>query len=86
MCCRVVEFIRFGDRVQVQTMLISLREKNSNIKIWKIIQDFKAETNEHSFYNLFVVLLTTKPPEMSVRIESNRLMCFCDIRSVFCTN
>lgn len=60
--------IRFGDRVQVQTMLISLREKNSNIKIWKIIQDFKAETNEHSFYNLFVVLLTTKPPEMLVRI------------------
>lgn len=49
-------------------MLISLREKNSNIKIWKIIQDFKAETNEQSFYNLFVVLLTTKPPEMLVRI------------------
>lgn len=68
MCCRVVESIRFGDRVQVQTMLISLREKNSNIKIWKIIQDFKAETKEHSFYNLFVVLLTTKPPEMLVRI------------------
>lgn len=68
MCCRVVGLIRFGDRVQVQTMLISLREKNSNIKIWKIIQDFKAETNEHSFYNLFVVLLTTKPPEMLVRI------------------
>lgn len=68
MCCRVVESIRVGDRVQVQTMLISLREKNSNIKIWKIIQDFKAETNEHSFYNLFVVLLTTKPPEMLVRI------------------
>lgn len=68
MCCRVVELIRVGDRVQVQTMLISLREKNSNIKIWKIIQDFKAETNEHSFYNLFVVLLTTKPPEMLVRI------------------
>lgn len=68
MCCRVVGLIRFGDRVQVQTMLISLREKNSNIKIWKLIQDFKAETNEHSFYNLFVVLLTTKPPEMSVRI------------------
>lgn len=64
----MVELIRFGDRVQVQTMLISLREKNSNIKIWKIIQDFKAETNEHSFYNLFVVLLTTKPPEMLVRI------------------
>lgn len=64
----MVESIRFGDRVQVQTMLISLREKNSNIKIWKIIQDFKAETNEHSFYNLFVVLLTTKPPEMLVRI------------------
>lgn len=68
MCCRVVELIRVGDRVQVQTMLISLREKNANIKIWKIIQDFKAETNEHSFYNLFVVLLTTKPPEMLVRI------------------
>lgn len=68
MCCRVVGLIRFGDRVQVQTMLISLREKNSNIKIWKLIQDFKAETNEHSFYNLFVVLLTTKPPEMSVCI------------------
>lgn len=68
MCCRVLELIRFGDRVQVQTMLISLREKNANIKIWKIIQDFKAETNEHSFYNLFVVLLTTKPPEMLVRI------------------
>lgn len=65
----MVESIRFGDRVQVQTMLISLREYNiSNIKIWKIIQDFKAETNEHSFYNLFVVLLTTKPPEMLVRI------------------
>lgn len=64
----MVELIRVGDRVQVQTMLISLREKNSNIKIWKIIQDFKAETNEHSFYNLFVVLLTTKPPEMLVRI------------------
>lgn len=64
----MVESIRFGDRVQVQTMLISLREKNSNIKIWKIIQDFKAETNEHSFYNLFVVLLTTKPPEMLIRI------------------
>lgn len=64
----MVESIRFGDRVQVQTMLISLREKNFNIKIWKIIQDFKAETNEHSFYNLFVVLLTTKPPEMLVRI------------------
>lgn len=64
----MVESIRFGDRVQVQTMLISLREKNSNIKIWKIIQDFKAETKEHSFYNLFVVLLTTKPPEMLVRI------------------
>lgn len=64
----MVESIRFGDRVQVQTMLISLREKNSNIKIWKIIQDFKAETNEHSFYNLFVVFLTTKPPEMLVRI------------------
>lgn len=64
----MVESIRFGDRVQVQTMLISLREKNSNIKIWKIIQDFKAETNEHSFYNLFVVLLTNKPPEMLVRI------------------
>lgn len=64
----MVGLIRFGDRVQVQTMLISLREKNSNIKIWKIIQDFKAETNEHSFYNLFVVLLTTKPPEMLVRI------------------
>lgn len=64
----MVESIRFGDRVQVQTMLISLREKNSNIKIWKIIQDFKAETNEHSFFNLFVVLLTTKPPEMLVRI------------------
>lgn len=68
MCCGVVESIRVGDRVHVQTMLISLREKNSNIKIWKIIQDFKAETNEHSFYNLFVVLLTTKPPEMLVRI------------------
>lgn len=68
LCCRVVELIRFGDRVQVQTMLISLREKNSTIKIWKIIQDFKAETKEHSFYNLFVVLLTTKPPEMLVRI------------------
>lgn len=64
----MVELIRVGDRVQVQTMLISLREKNSNIKIWKIIQDFKAETNEHSFYNLFVVFLTTKPPEMLVRI------------------
>lgn len=64
----MVELIRVGDRVQVQTMLISLREKNSNIKIWKIIQDFKAETNEHSFYNLFVVLLTTKPPEILVRI------------------
>lgn len=68
LCCRVVKLIRFGDRVQVQTMLISLREKNSTIKIWKIIQDFKAETKEHSFYNLFVVLLTTKPPEMLVRI------------------
>lgn len=64
----MVELIRVGDRVQVQTMLISLREKNSTIKIWKIIQDFKAETKEHSFYNLFVVLLTTKPPEMLVRI------------------
>lgn len=68
MCCGVVESIRFGDRVQVQTMLISLREKNSNIKIWKIIPNFKAETNEHSFYNLFGFLLTTKPPEMLVRI------------------
>lgn len=64
----MVELIRVGDRVQVQTMLISLREKNSTIKIWKIIQDFKAETKEHSFYNLFVVLLTTKPPKMLVRI------------------
>lgn len=67
-------------------MLIFLREKNFNIKIWKIILNFKVEINEYFFYNLFVVLLIIKFFEMLLCIYFNRLMFFCDICFVFCMN